>query len=277
MADIRPLLIFDTTALLAGKTPHWQEWARFGQCVIPQAVEDEIQFLSRQAPDPNQESIAREFLRYRSAGDFQVTAASALVGSTAPEGQSLSKRARLEQTIAECAYALAKHQVGTLVIVVSDARTVVRRIQDLGIPNLCAISLAELRTWIRQQDRPKAVEQAIQRMPGPPIPASPLKSGATPGTSSQSPPPLQPLPSTQTQTQTRKSKPKGSGFWRFIQRTWATITLLIALGLLAGSGLVAWRLLDPVGSQPLWDRLGLPDLREVPGIGEFLKPKHERN
>lgn len=186
MAEIPPLLVFDSPVILAGRLALWQEWARFGVCVLPQAVMAELERLSRQAIDPQEESTAREFLRHWPSLGFAVSEARALVGGAGAGDQSM--RVRLEEAIAECAYALAQQQPGTLVVLVSNDRPLVGRIQGLGLNNLCAISLAELNRWMRQQQRPQAVVMALNRLPGPPIPAAQLASSTLP-------PPARPLSS----------------------------------------------------------------------------------
>jgi uncharacterized protein YacL len=52
MAEISPLLVFDSSAILAGRLARWQEWARFGVCVLPQAVLAELERLAREAIEP---------------------------------------------------------------------------------------------------------------------------------------------------------------------------------------------------------------------------------
>ncbi len=145
-AEIRPLLVFDSPVLLASRPALWQEWSRFGVGVLPQAVMAELERLSRQAIDPQEESTARAFLRQWSSLGFAVSAARAGVGDANAGQQSL--RVRLEQAIAECASALAQQQPGSLVVVSND-RPLVGRVQALGVPNLCAISLAKLNRWMR--------------------------------------------------------------------------------------------------------------------------------
>lgn len=174
MAELSPLLVFDSSAILAGRLARWQEWARFGVCVLPQAVLAELERLAREAIEPQEESTARAFLRHQPSLGFAISAARAWVEEVNASGHSL--RARLEQAVAECAYALAQQQPGSLVVVVSNDRPLVGRIQELGVSNLCAISLAELNRWVRQQQRPQAVARALGRLPRPPLPATPLSS-----------------------------------------------------------------------------------------------------
>ncbi|ABC98845.1 MULTISPECIES: PIN domain-containing protein [unclassified Synechococcus] len=243
MAEISPLLVFDSSAILAGRPALWQEWARFGVCVLPQAVMAELERLTRQAIDPQEESTARAFLRHWPRLGFAVSEARALVGEVNAGEQSL--RVRLEQAIAECAYALAQQQPGSLVVVVSNDRPLVERVQGLGLANLCAISLAELNRWMRQRQRPQAVAMAWKRLPGPPIPAAPLPPSPT---SAKPPSPAQ-----------KGSRPvqrrSQVGFaWKSVQNS---LALLLALAFFSAAGLLAWRLLDPTGSEGIWRRLPL--------------------
>ncbi|MFQ3584896.1 MAG: PIN domain-containing protein [Cyanobacteriota bacterium] len=268
MAEIPPLLIFDSPVILAGRLALWQEWGRFGVCVLPRAVMTELERLTRQAIEPQEEAVAREFLRQWPSLGFQVSEASALVGGINPAGQSMSQRARLEEAIAECAYALAQQQPGTLVVLVSNDRPLVGRIQALGHANLCAISLAELNQWMRASQRPQAVVTALNRLPGPAIPASTLGSASAPAQGPANSAPARPLtPSPEaskppSQPRQAKSAPAqenstGAQLWQILKTLQNGITLLLALILLSAAGLLAWRLADPEGSEGIWRRLPL--------------------
>ncbi|MFS8778167.1 hypothetical protein [Synechococcus sp. W70.1] len=91
-------------------------------------------------------------MRHQPSLGFAVSAARAWVEEVNASGHSL--KARLEQAIAECAYALAQQQPGSLVVVVSNDRPLVGRIQELRVSNLCAISLAELNRWVHLRQWP---------------------------------------------------------------------------------------------------------------------------
>ncbi len=259
MAEIPPLLVFDSPVILAGRLALWQEWARFGVCVLPQAVMAELERLTRQAIDPQEESTAREFLRHWPGLGFAVSEARALVGGAAASNQSL--RIRLEEAIAECAYALAQQQPGTLVVVVSNDRPLVGRIQGIGLNNLCAISLAELNRWLRQQQRPQAVATALNRLPGPAIPAARLASSSTPAPPAR---PLNPSPASGKPSarawQRSGAAQVGSSPTRLgplLKSLQNALALLLALVFLSAAGLLAWRWLDPAGSEGIWRRLPL--------------------
>ncbi len=277
MAEIPPLLVFDSPVILAGRLALWQEWGRFGVCVLPRAVMTELERLTRQAIEPQEESTAREFLRQWPSLGFQVSEASALVGGSNPAGQSMSQRARLEEAIAECAYALAQQQPGTLVVLVSNDRPLVGRVQALAHTNLCGISLAELNQWMRQQQRPQPVVAALKRLPGPAIPAASLVSSSANAQVPANSAPTRPLTSSaaaaKPSSQPRQAKsaaaqvnPTAANFWQILKALQNGITLLLALALLSSAGLLVWRLVDPEGSEGIWRRLplsGIPWIRDL--------------
>ena len=249
MAEISPLLVFDSSAILAGRLARWQEWARFGVCVLPQAVLAELERLAREAIEPQEESTARAFLRHQPSLGFAVSAARAWVEEVNASGHSL--KARLEQAIAECAYALAQQQPGFLVVVSND-RPLVGRIQELGVSNLCAISLAELNRWVRQQQRPQAVARALGRLPRPLLPATPLSSRP----SARPPSPV---------SQGSRGSPLGltpAGVQKALALVWA-------LAFFSAAGLLAWRWLDPKGSEGLWRQL---PLSRIPWLRDRSSP-----
>jgi rRNA-processing protein FCF1 len=249
MAEISPLLVFDSSAILAGRLARWQEWARFGVCVLPQAVLAELERLAREAIEPQEESTARAFLRHQPSLGFAVSAARAWVEEVNASGHSL--KARLEQAIAECAHALAQQQPGSLVVVSND-RPLVGRIQELGVSNLCAISLAELNRWVRQQQRPQAVVRALGRLPRPLLPATPLSSRP----SARPPSPV---------SQGSRGSPLGltpAGVQKALALVWA-------LAFFSAAGLLAWRWLDPKGSEGLWRQL---PLSRIPWLRDRSSP-----
>jgi len=249
MAEISPLLVFDSSAILAGRLARWQEWARFGVCVLPQAVLAELERLAREAIEPQEESTARAFLRHQPSLGFAISAARAWVEEVNASGHSL--KARLEQAMAECAYALAQQQPGSLVVVSND-RPLVGRIQELGVSNLCAISLAELNRWVRQQQRPQAVARALGRLPRPPLPATPPSSRP----SARPPSPV---------SQGSRGSPLGltpAGVQKALALVWA-------LAFFSAAGLLAWRWLDPKGSEGLWRQL---PLSRIPWLRDRSSP-----
>lgn len=274
MAETQPVLILDTTAVLTTQLSLWQDWDRWGQCVLPQAVMAELNFLTQRAEDPAQEATAREFLRFIPTSDYWISTAQALVSQGQAEDPSLSKRARLEQAVAECAYALSQQQVGTLVVLISQDRGLVNRITHLQISNLCAISAPELLQWQRQHHRPTAVDRALTLMPGPPIPASVPTQGQpaskyTPRSGMPTPAPTPPRPTASALRQPSRSlsRPAPQSSPRQLHPLLLTLQILFnfglvvaSLSLLTASGLVAWRVADREGSEAVWQWLQLPEI-----------------
>jgi len=220
-----------------------------GVCAASGGAGAELERLAREAIEPQEESTARAFLRHQPSLGFAVSAARAWVEEVNASGHSL--RARLEQAIAECAYALAQQQPGSLVVVSND-RPLVGRIQELGVSNLCAISLAELNRWVRQQQRPQAVARALGRLPRPPLPATPLSSRP----SARPPSPV---------GQGSRGSPLGltpAGVQKALALVWA-------LAFFSAAGLLAWRWLDPKGSEGIWRQL---PLSRIPWLRDRSSP-----
>ncbi|MEN9205323.1 MAG: hypothetical protein Q6J68_00550 [Thermostichales cyanobacterium SZTDM-1c_bins_54] len=245
---MRPLLIFDPPVVVNSNRDLWQEWVGFGLCVLPQGAAKTLQDLA-QGGGP-EESQARAFWRWQPHSEMQIIQASALAFSPETGG---SARQRLETELADCAYTLAKQHSGSLVVLVSDQMRLRQRVQDLQVTNLGAISGAELRQWLREQQRPAAIEAILQRFPGVPVPVTNL--GDIPKQKQVQPQP--PAPRTQPALRPRPSLSTAQVLWR-------TLLLGMSLVLLTGSGLVLWRLRDPAGSESFWRRWNLPD---VPGLG----------
>jgi rRNA-processing protein FCF1 len=256
VTGIQPLLIVDSTALLATQLRQWQEWAAFGRCVLPQVVWQEMDFLTRRAISPESEAVARAFLRFHeSERRFEVSGARVLLeaGANVSPISPISQRARQSQAIAECAYALAKQHSQAVVMVLSHDRLLVERINRLGIPNLGSISVPQLTQWIRQDQVPPVVQTLLKR-PKPPATSAPSGGAAVeipafvPKKSLPPTPPPPPLPP--------------ASLWHQIKigiRTLMGISLiLVSLGILSVAGLVAWRVYDPQGSEWLWETLRLP-------------------
>ncbi len=256
MSEIQPLLLFDTTAILSTKTMQWQEWSHFGVCVLPLAVFEEVEFLTHRASDPVEETTAREFLRFNMGGEFEISDATALVKGQEERDPSLSKRARLEQSTAECAYALAKQQSNTVVVLVTNARPLVQRIQELQVANLSAVSVAELLQWIRVQQRPRMVEQSLKRMPGVPVPAISIRTDTG---AQQKTPARRTVQQRIPAQQSGSSRSRQSGAGK-IRGTFNAIQILLAFFILGSTGMVAWRAVDPEGSEQIWQLLRLPDI-----------------
>ncbi|GAB4217594.1 MAG: hypothetical protein OHK0012_22530 [Synechococcales cyanobacterium] len=259
---MRPLLIFDAGVILAGKADLWQEWVLFGLCVLPQGVAQALQATA--AAGGEEEQIARAFWRWQPHSEMVISAATNLAF---PVQEGMSQRRRLEEQVVDSASALAHQHSSGLVVVVSDETRVRQRVLGLGVQNLAAISGAELRRWMREQQRPEAVVDVLRRFPGVPVPLTRLiESSGTMDVTSPPSPHRRPAP----QPQTAGQGVSGTATGRRRTRTtpwmtvWQSLILLVSLGLLGGSGLVVWRIVDPVGSESFWVRWQLPDIPGIP-------------
>lgn len=104
---------------------------------------------------------------------------------------------------------------------------------------------------MRQPQQPQAVVMALRRLPGPPLPATPLRPSPT---SAKPPSPPQ-----------EGSRPAQSRSQVGLALQ-SALALLLALTFFSASGLLAWRVLDLAGSEGIWRRLPLswlPWLRDL--------------
>ena len=160
-------LIFDVSAIVAGKTREWQEFSQMGTCILPQAVWSELEFLCDRASEPGTEKIAREFTRFYPESGWQVSSLKASHASLpSAKGEDLSKQARLTLAVAKCVYGVAETYPNDLVILISNQQPLINQVKSLTVPNLCGITVAALLQWSRTQQRPASVTAQMQDMKG---------------------------------------------------------------------------------------------------------------
>lgn len=159
------LLIFDTSALLASNTREWQEFSQVGECQVPESVWEEIRFLCNRAPEPELEQLSREFVRFYPRSGWNLTKVSASHPSlqTAP-GEELSKQARLTLSVAECVYGMGRENPQKLVVLITNSQPLTQKVQSLTLPNICGITVANLKQWSRSKHQPMSVSQQIKDM-----------------------------------------------------------------------------------------------------------------
>jgi len=277
-------LLFDTSALLAGKTREWQDYAKVGTCYLPQVVLDEIDFLCDRATEPAHELTAREFRRFHRHSGWQVTTATAshlqLQGSTS--GRELSKKARLLLATAESAYGLSQAVPEQLVVVVSNDQNLRRRVDHLKASNLCAIPVASALQWARSYQRPGNVQQKLQGMlqteavqagmlnigtPKTPLPTDDPawqgqlltppagRSRRTATQTRRSPRPMKPVNSDSIKQRLTPNQP--GPLAQVFSFTTALSSAVVALALI-------WALVQPSSFHRTWRQLGLPPLPGQP-------------
>ncbi|HEY9750850.1 MAG TPA: PIN domain-containing protein [Allocoleopsis sp.] len=253
------LLILDFSALEVGKTREWQEFARVGECFLPQVVFDEIRFLHDRAPDVTLEQTAREFMRFYPESGWHMTAVSSTHASLKPaSGDSFSKKARLSLAVAQAAYGLSRNHPGSLVVLVTTDQPLLQRVQGIGAPNLCGITAAALRQWCRTERKPLAATQQLRKMETTAVVGA-GKTSATSGKTSVSSASVSPRPNSVVRTSPTPSfsHRRSSNAPGAIAQI---VSTLLMLGALALAGSVAWYLLQPAGFNQFLQKSGLPTL-----------------
>lgn len=224
------LILLDLSAVMAGTTREWQEYSRVGECYLPQVVYEEIQFLCDRAPEPTQETTAREFMRFYPASGWKLTTANGTHPSLTPSnGHSLSKQARLSLATAQCAYGLSLNQPEHLIVFVANSKPLIAQIQALETNNLACITATALLQWCRTGHRPPAVAQMAISTPqtnGQVSRSATNRSQPTPMTGPASA--ARPLP----------SKPKGNLLSSLVAG-------VLALAGLAIAGSIIWAVVQP--------------------------------
>ncbi|MBW4516534.1 MAG: hypothetical protein KME11_15090 [Timaviella obliquedivisa GSE-PSE-MK23-08B] len=158
------ILVFDVSALSAASCSEWREFARVGSCYLPQVVYEEMKMMFDRSPDPDLERIAKDFHRFHTTSNWNVTQANAhhaalKMGS----GQSLTRRARVSLAVGRAAYGLSQTFQASMVVLVTKDRSLLQRLYEIPEVNLCGITGEALLQWSRSGSRPIAVIQKIQQ------------------------------------------------------------------------------------------------------------------
>lgn len=260
------VIVFDTSALLAGKTREWQQFSQLGDCLVTEGVLEAMNTLCDRAPEPAIEATAREFSRFYPTSGWQVSLAIAEHPSLKPaDGHSLSQRARLSLEVLKCAYGVARRRRDSLVIVVANDQPMLQKIQGLNTKNLCGIPLAAIMQWSRTQRRPAAVAHYLQMLRSPETVASP---GVNRQAVSSKPSTYKPtykstdrlatattsvIPRAQTRTTPARRKVHWSRWLANIVNLVVVVTAIAVL----------WRFISPISFNQLWQK--------VPIIGKSVE------
>jgi hypothetical protein len=233
---------------VAGKTRDWQLFARAGECFVPRAVLEEIEFLCNRASEPDIERAAREFSRfYPESGWHSTLSIATHPALKRTEAQALSHKAQLSFTVAQTAYGLSRNRSDCLVVLVANDQSLMQRIRLIDAPNLCAIPLAAMMVWCRTLRRPAVVSTQMQVMRQPVTVAGGMNTvGKLPRSTASPvrvPPPavkcLQPRPLPQ----------------RHALRLQQTFYNLLTLLLVASVVLGVWRVIEPASFERFWQQL----------------------
>jgi len=158
-------LVFDTTALIVGKTIDWQEFSRLGDCYVPEVVFAQIEFMCDRASESETERVAREFMRFFPISGWKKTGTKAEHPLLKPTpGHTLSKRARLALEVVEVAYGMALRYPDRLIVLVANDQPMLQQVLNLQTQNLCGMPVPALLQWVRSQRRPPVVNHHLQLM-----------------------------------------------------------------------------------------------------------------
>lgn len=242
------LLVLDISALIAGRTRDWQEFSHLGECLVPKAVLDEIQFLCDRAPEPTVAATAKEFTRFFPTSGWRVTTSIASHPALQPaEGYALSHKARLALAVAQSVYGLARNRPEGLVVLIANDQGLLQRLRMLNMPNLCGMPLAALVHWVRTQRKPPVVSHQLllRSLVGVAQPAAvgqPVRTAvaARPVAVEPKPRPVRRVPD-------------------FSAAIGQLISTVVMAALVAIAGLTAWRILQPASFHTWWKQSPLPE------------------
>ena len=260
MSDLPPIfLLFDLSALLVGKPREWQEFARLGSCYVPQLVYQEIQALSQIGIERNHEQTAKGFCRFFAESNWQLTGAGALHPSLQPsDGQNMSKRARLTQAVAECAYGFARSSPGRLVVLISNDQSMLKRIQSLGVANLCGVPMSATLIWSRSDRKPLSVAQHLQAMRSTTVTVGGMTASRRPQASLSKQTALRPVG--KPQSRVRSVQPiyhQPDLFRQIMSGLSALVAVTIAVSII-------WYVVQPKSFNQFLQQRNLPTLPEIP-------------
>jgi len=281
MSTVLPpiLLLFDSSALLSGKTREWQLFGRVGGCFVPRVVLQELDFLRDRATDSSVESTAREFGRFFPESGWRQTSSIASHPLLKPaEGHTLSNRARVSLAVAQTAYGLARNHPDSLVVLVANDQSLLQKVRMLDIHNLCGIPQPVFMLWMRTQRRPPAVAQQLQVMRTMSGAVTPVGASSRGRTSAVARSPVTNRSTTASRSTlnrgsaspvnaTKSSTAKSSKYApqrRPPRRTISfgqIISQLVTLIVLVTLGLAAWRIIDPIRFNKFWDQLPISQQR----------------
>jgi hypothetical protein len=158
------VLLFDVNALSAATPSEWREFSRVGNCYIPLVVYEEMKMLFDRSPDPDLENLAKAFHRFHATSGWKVAEATGThpvfkIGT----GQALTRRARVSLAVGKCAVGMAEEFSHSLVVLVTNDRSLLQRLYEVTYTNLCGMTGDALLQWSRTGQRPIAVSQKFQQ------------------------------------------------------------------------------------------------------------------
>ncbi|MBD2176566.1 hypothetical protein H6F42_06515 [Pseudanabaena sp. FACHB-1998] len=260
------LLILETSAILQTDIHTWKEIAKLGNCWLPEIVAKEIKNIAEGKAEGN-ESVARQFQNIQSQLNWQITP---IVGRhpdlVLKTSQNLSRKAKLNLTIAKSAIGIAKAYPHQRVILIADEILLRDRISQLNCQNLCAIPSAIARQWAKTNKLPPIVQKLVtQEGNDPDNTELAYELNANLNAKSSSPSNLVDRDS-QTSSPSSNAKPK----FNYRQIALSLMKFGITATFIVTVLLVGWRLVQPQQFQQFWKKTGLPPLPKT--IIEPIQP-----
>ena len=258
--DTSIILVFELRAILAGRTRDWTQFSQIGTCLIPQLVLEELEFLTKRAVEPEEERIAREFLRFFPDSGWQVHHSRQTHPALSnKDGAHQSKSARLQLALAESIYSIATDNLDQLVVLVSNQGNLRNELEKIAQNNLATLPLAQLIQWLRTQQKPVNISQKLEDFNsnhGNSHNNSSLAkktSSSTKKTQKTSPSSASKSPYQSTYKPQAKVQPKTNS----LASIFSTVVALSSIIVVGG---VSWYLLQPKSFQQFWQKTNLPSL-----------------
>lgn len=254
-SNIPIILVFEPRAILAGRTRDWSQFTQVGNCLIPQTVMEELEFLTNRAVEPQEEQIAREFLRFLPDSTWEVDNSQQSHPSfTKKDGENLSKSARLQIAILESVYGIAVENPDKLVVFVANQSNLRENIDNLEQNNLTSLPLTQFIQWLRTKQNPVNITLKLQKFDSLKNTSIPAKtSKKTVNQSSQSILNSKSLYESSYQPQAKVKKSKTNPLAPIISS-------ILALGSFIVIGGLAWYFIQPSSFREFWQKTGLPSL-----------------
>jgi hypothetical protein len=258
------LLILETSAILQTDINTWKAIAKLGSCWLPEVVAKEIDDIAEGKTEGN-EGVAKQFQSSQPQLNWQTTP---IIGRhpdlVLKTSQNLSRKAKLNLTIAKSAVGIANAYPQQRVVLIADEISLRDRISQLNCQNLCAIPSAIARQWSKTNKQPPIVQKLTPKEPNAQDNAelaydlnanSSTNSSTNLNTNSSNPSNLLDKDS---QTSSPSSNSKSKFNYRQIaislMRFGITATFVVTVLL------VGWRLIQPQQFQQFWKKTGLPPL-----------------
>jgi hypothetical protein len=162
-SDLPVILTFDPSSILKGREKEWNQYNDIADCYMIQVVIDELEFLTRRATNSHNEVIAREFQRFFPYSSWQThIGLSSHPQIKMPNGENLSKKVRLQATIAESLYNLSQTYPEKLLVFVCNETNLRHNLDSLRLNNLICFTLPQFNQWLHTNEVPKEVDNILR-------------------------------------------------------------------------------------------------------------------